>query len=337
MPEPTTTTTPATSDPADPPNSAKAASTADGTPAPSGAPSEREFTIAERSQVQLVFRRFLQHRLAVVSLVVLLALVLLAYIGGALWKYGYEEFTPDNSAAPSLEHPFGTASDGKDLFAQVLRGTQISLQIAVLVAIFSTVFGTLWGAVAGYFGGLVDSILMRITDLVLTLPLIAVAAMLGHGAENSEWSLLRNAGWALIAVVIASLYWAYVSRVARGVVLSLREKEFIEAARALGSGHWRIILRHLVPNALGSIIVNATILISVAILLETALSYLGFGVKAPDTSLGLLVSSAQSALSTRPWLFYFPGLFIIIIALCINFIGDGLRDALDPQQTKVRR
>jgi ABC-type dipeptide/oligopeptide/nickel transport system permease subunit len=296
-------------------------------PAPGAAP-EREFTVAERSQTQLVLRRFLQHRLAVVSLVVLVLLVLLAYVGSAVWKYKFGEYTSDESEPPSFEHPFGTDSSGRDQFAQVLRGTQISLQIAVLVAFFSTLIGTVWGAVAAYFGGGTDTVMMRIADLILTLPLIAVAAMLGHGFGGTWW---------LISLVIAGLYWAYVSRVARGVVLSLREKEFVEAAKALGASDGRIILRHLVPNALGSIIVNATILIAVAILLETALSYLGFGVTAPDTSLGLLVSESQTALTTRPWLFYFPGLFIIIIALCVNFIGDGLRDALDPQQTKVRR
>jgi ABC-type dipeptide/oligopeptide/nickel transport system permease subunit len=306
------------------------------TPAPASAPaagpttpaSEREFTVEERSQLQLVLRRFLRHRLAVVSLVVLVLLVLLAYVGGSLWKYPFGEFTPDKSAAPSLDHPFGTDAAGKDQFAQVLRGTQISLQIAVLVALFSTLVGTTWGAIAGYFGGLTDTIMMRVSDLILTLPLLAVAAMLAHNFGGSWW---------LMSLVIAGLYWAYVSRVARGVVLSLREKEFIEAARALGASDARIIFRHLVPNALGAIIVNATILIAVAILLETALSYLGFGVRPPDTSLGILVSEAQTALTTRPWLFYFPGLFIILIALTINFIGDGLRDALDPQQTKVRR
>jgi glutathione transport system permease protein len=304
-------------------------------PAPVSAPEagprtsvpEREFTVAERSQFQLVLRRFLQHRLAVGSLVVLVLLVLLAYVGGALWKYPFGEFTPDKSDAPSLSHPFGTDAAGKDQFAQVMRGTQISLQIAVLVAFFSTVVGTVWGAIAGYFGGLTDTILMRVSDLVLTLPLLAVAAMLAHNFGGTWW---------LISVVIAGLYWAYVSRVARGVVLSLREKEFIEAAKALGASDARIIFRHLVPNALGSIIVNATVLVAIAILLETSLSYLGFGVRPPDTSLGILVSEAQTALTTRPWLFYFPGLFIILIALTINFIGDGLRDALDPQQTKVR-
>ena len=294
---------------------------------PGTAAPEREFTVAERSQLQLVVRRFMQHRLAVGSLVVLVLLILLAYVGSALWKYDFGQFTPDKSDAPSLDHPFGTDAAGKDQFAQVLRGTQISLQIAVLVAFFSTVVGTVWGAVAGYFGGLTDTILMRISDLVLTLPLLAVAAMLAHNFGGSWW---------LISVVIAGLYWAYVSRVARGVVLSLREKEFIEAAKALGASDARIIFRHLVPNALGSIIVNATVLVAIAILLETSLSYLGFGVRPPDTSLGILVSEAQTALTTRPWLFYFPGLFIILIALTINFIGDGLRDALDPQQTKVR-
>ncbi|GAA1288021.1 ABC transporter permease [Pseudonocardia aurantiaca] len=294
-----------------------------------GAPaSEREFTVAERSQWQLVLRRFLQHRLAVISLCVLVALVLLAYVGGALWRYDFGQITPDNSEPPSLAHPFGTDSVGKDQFAQVLRGTQISLQIAVLVALFSTLVGTIWGSIAGYFGGRTDTILMRISDLILTLPLIAVAAMLSQNFGGSWW---------LVSLVIAGLYWAYVSRVSRGVVLSLREKEFIEAAKALGASDARIIFRHLVPNALGSIIVNATILVATAILLETSLSYLGFGVRVPDTSLGILVSEAQTALTTRPWLFYFPGLFIILIALTINFIGDGLRDALDPQQTKVRQ
>ena len=289
---------------------------------------DREFTVEERSQAQLVLRRFLRHRAAMVSLVVLVLLILLAYVGGALWTYKVGEITPDNSQPPSFDHPFGTDAVGKDQFAQVLGGTRISLQVSVMVAVLSTLVGTLWGSVAGYFGGRTDSIMMRIADLVLTLPLVAVAAMLANNFGGT---------WYLIALVIAGLYWAYVSRVARGVVLSLREKEYIEAAKALGASDTRIILRHLVPNALGSILVNLTILVALAILLETALSYLSFGVQTPDTSLGLLVSEAQTALTTRPWLFYFPGLFIIIIALTINFIGDGLRDAFDPQQTKVRQ
>ncbi|MGH3695822.1 MAG: ABC transporter permease [Pseudonocardiaceae bacterium] len=289
---------------------------------------ERKFSAAQRSQLQLIVRRFRRHRLAMASLVVLLALVLLAFVGGAVWKYSVADLTSDESVPPSWDHPFGTDAAGHDTFAQVLRGTQISIGISVLVAVFATVIGTLWGTTAGYYRGRLDTVMMRIADLVLTLPLLAVAAVLGHNVGGSWW---------LIAVVIAGLYWAYVARVARGVVLSLREKEFVEAARALGASDARIIFRHLMPNAFGSIIVNATVLVSVAILLETALSYLGFGVRPPDTSLGLLVSEAQTAVETRPWLFYFPGLFIIVIALTINFIGDGLRDALDPQQTRLRK
>ncbi|PRX49030.1 peptide/nickel transport system permease protein [Prauserella shujinwangii] len=301
--------------------------TGEGTTVAGPSRTEREFTVAERSQAQLVIRRFLQHRLAVGSLIVLLAVVLLAFVGGALWKYNVADITPDESQPPSWEHPFGTDAVGHDSFAQVLRGTQISLGVAVLVALIATFVGTIWGAVAGFYRGWLDTVLMRIADLVLTLPLLAVAAVLGDVAGGSWW---------LIAFIIGGLYWAYVSRVARGVVLSLREKEFIEASKALGASDLRIIFKHLVPNALGSVIVNATILVAIAILIETALSYLGFGVRPPDTSLGLLVSDNQTAVSTRPWLFYFPGLFIIIIALTINFIGDGLRDAFDPQQKKVR-
>jgi ABC-type dipeptide/oligopeptide/nickel transport system permease subunit len=288
---------------------------------------EREFTVAQRSQAQLVLRRFLRHRLAMISSVVLLSVVLLAFVGGWLWKYSVVDITPDESEPPSWEHPFGTDAAGKDQFALVLRGTQISIGISVLVALFSTVVGAIWGATAGYYRGAVDTVMMRVADLVLVLPVLPVAAVLAHNVGGSWW---------LISFVIAGLAWAYVSRVARGVVLSLREKEFIEAAKAIGASDTRIIFRHLVPNALGAIIVNATLLVATAILIETALSYLGFGVRPPDTSLGLLVSQAQTAVGTRPWLFYFPGLFIILIALTINFIGDGLRDAFDPQQTKVR-
>jgi peptide/nickel transport system permease protein len=289
---------------------------------------EREFTVRERTQLQLTMRRFLRHRLAVASIVVLLLVVAFAFLGPLLWHYDYTQFTPDNSVAPSLKHPFGTTEDGKDELALVMRGTQQSVKVAILTALAATVIGAIWGSVAGFYRGAVDTVLMRITDLVLTLPLFAVAAVLAGNTRGTWW---------LIALVIAGLQWATVSRVVRGVILSLREKEFIEAARALGASDTRIIFRHLLPNAIGAVIVYATILVALAILLETALSFLGFGIRAPDTSLGLLVNNARTAVDTRPWLFYFPGLFIIMIALAINFIGDGLRDALDPRQQRVRQ
>jgi peptide/nickel transport system permease protein len=291
---------------------------------------EREFTVARRSQTQMVIRRFMAHKLAVGSLVVFVLVVIISLIGGRFWKYNYADITDEFSSPPSLAHPMGTDDIGHDSLAQVLRGAQKSVQVALLVAFLSTTVGTVVGAVAGYYRGWVDSALMRFTDLVLTIPSIAILAVLAA-------TLADKAGnWFFVGVVLALLLWTYIARVVRGTFLSLREKEFVEAARALGASDTRIMFRHLLPNATGSIIVNATIMVSVAILTETALSYLGLGIKSPDTSLGLLISTGQQAAQTRPWLFYFPGLMIIVIALTINFVGDGLRDAFDPTQTRVR-
>ncbi|MFI5933554.1 ABC transporter permease [Actinoplanes sp. NPDC051494] len=285
--------------------------------------------VVVRTQTELVLRRFLRHRAAVTSLGVLLVVVLFAFAGPLLWRYGYADITDDLSQPPSATHPFGTDQIGHDTFAQVMRGTQQSVKIALAIALIGTVFGALWGAIAGLHRGRLDLIMMRLVDVVLTLPSIAVAAAVAaQGVGQSRW-------WA-IAVVLGALTWPYVSRVVRGVVLALREQEFVEAARALGAGNTRIVLRHLLPNALGPIIVTATLTIATGILGEAALSFLGVGVQAPDTSLGLLVSINKDAVNTRPWLFYFPGLFIIAVALTVNFIGDGLRDAFDPKQTRVR-
>lgn len=291
---------------------------------------DREFTVRARSQAEVIVRRFLRHKLAVASLVVFVCTVLLAFVGGHFWRYKYNVYTNDLSQSPSLKHPFGTDATGYDTFSQVLRGTQRSIEIALFVALASTIIGSIYGAIAGYFRGFTDTMMMRIVDMFLTFPILAVAALLG-----AKFGSKAN-GWFFIALILSVLTWPYVSRIVRGVVLSLREKEYIEASRALGASSTRIIFRHLIPNAMGPIIVAVTILVALAILTETALSYVGFGVQFPDTSLGLLVSQGQTAIDDRPWLFYFPGLFIILIALAVNFIGDGLRDAFDPQQTRVR-
>jgi ABC-type dipeptide/oligopeptide/nickel transport system permease subunit len=291
---------------------------------------EREFTVVRRSQTQMIIRRFMAHKLAVGSLIVFVLVVIVSLIGGRFWKYGYADITDEFSSPPSLEHPMGTDDIGHDSFAQVLRGAQKSVQVALMVAFLATTLGTVIGALAGYYRGWVDSALMRFTDLVLTIPSIAILALLAA-------TVTEQAGnWFFIGLVLALLQWTYIARVVRGTFLSLREKEFVEAARALGASDARIMFRHLLPNATGSIIVNATITVAVAILLETSLSYLGLGIQPPDTSLGLQVAAGQQAATTRPWLFYFPGLIIVIIALTINFVGDGLRDAFDPTQTRVR-
>jgi len=308
----------------------------DATTASDGGPSlpagpDREFTVKARSQGQMVFRRFLRHRIAIVSLVLLLLVALGAFIIPIFWKYSYRTILPtaESNAHPSWKHPFGTDTIGHDMLAQTLRGAQKSLEIAALVAVASTFIGVVVGAVAGYFRGWTDAVLMRFTDLVLTIPALAIAATLGfqiHGSGNSL----------LIAVVLTLTFWMSTARIIRGEFLSLREKEFVEAARASGASDGRIIFKHILPNVVGPMIVSATLAVAAAILTETALSFVGAGVKDPDTSLGLLVATNQRAFRTRPWLFWYPGLLIIIIALTINFIGDGLRDAFDPKQTRVR-
>ncbi|MER5623499.1 dipeptide/oligopeptide/nickel ABC transporter permease/ATP-binding protein [Streptosporangium sp. NPDC002544] len=285
---------------------------------------------AEPGQWRTVIARFRRHRLAVVSLVVLVLVALFAFVGPLLWHYQYDQITPDNSKPPSATHPLGTDSLGHDLLAQVMRGTQQSLLIALSVALGAALIGTVTGIVAGFYRGRTDALLMRVVDLFLTVPTIAVAAVLGHNFAGES-------GWFLIAAVLAALMWTTVARVVRGVVLGLREREFVAAARSLGASNVRIMASHILPNVAGPIIVSVTILVASAILAETALSFIGFGVQPPDTSLGLLIANAQSAVGTRPWLFYSPGVVILLIALSINFIGDGLRDALDPAQTRGPR
>jgi glutathione transport system permease protein len=307
-------------------------------------------TIEARTSGQLVRRRFFRHRAAMISLAVLVFVTVLAFssIGfgpfPGWWHQSYETTGPvvDGGGMtldvlpPFLDgdgfswgiHPFGQEDAGIDYFALTMRGVQESLVIAFVVGIVATLIGTLIGAFAGYFRGRTETVLMRITDLFLVVPLFVTAAVVGFKFGGQ--------GILVLAGALGLLIWVSLARLVRGEFLSLREKEYVEAARALGASGWRIIYRHLLPNAIGVIIVSATLTIAAAILLETALSFLGLGVRAPDTSLGLLVSEYQTASQTRPWLFYWPGLFIIAIALSVNFIGDGLRDAFDPRQTRVR-
>ncbi|MBR7834933.1 ABC transporter permease [Actinospica durhamensis] len=298
----------------------------------SGGMPQREFTVKARTQREIVFRRFLKHRAAVTSLIVFLLVVLFAFVGPLLWNQSFNFMSNDIEVPPSGTHPFGTDSNGYDLFADVMHGTARTLEIALSVSIASTVIGTVYGAVSGYFRGWVDTVMMRIADLILTIPAIVVAIIV-----SDKLSASISSAWYFLAFILSALFWPVCARIVRAQVLSLREKEFVEAARALGAKDTRIIFRHIVPNCLGSIIVVLTLTVANTVLVETALSFLGFGVRPPDTSLGTLVSNGQTAIQDGfPWLFYFPALFIILIVLTINFIGDGLRDAFDPQQTRVR-
>ena len=309
---------------------------ADLAPAPVGIPEPpvgdqlAEFGVEAESQSRRILRRFVRHRLAMASLVVLLVLMTASFLGEAITSYRYDELTPDTNQSPSLEHWFGTDFIGHDMFTLVLRGARRSILVALIVAALATTFGATVGALAGYYRGFLDAVLMRVTDLFLTIPSIAVLLVLASRYRG------ESGNWMAIALVIAAFAWMPLARVVRGMFLSLREREFVEAARALGASDSRIILRHLLPNSLAPIIVNATLLVAAAILIETALSFLGFGIAPPDTSLGRLVAEGSNASYTRPWMFYLPGLWLMLICLCINFVGDGLRDAIDPRDAKMR-
>lgn len=289
---------------------------------------EREFTVRERTQTEQVIRRFMQHRAATISLVIFALMLLFAFLTPFFWHYKYNDITPQFNTPPTLQHPFGTDLIGHDGLAIATRGLQHSLLISFMLTAIAMLAGTALGAIAGFYRGVVDSIVMRFCDLMLTIPVIAIAAALGAATGGTWW---------MIGLILGVLAIWYVARLVRGVILSLREKEFIEASRALGASDWRIMARHLVPNALGPVLVLATISVAAGVLGETALSSIGFGVQPPDTSLGLQIQQAVTGFAYRPWQFYIPGVFVILIALTINFIGDGLRDAFDPRQTRVRQ
>lgn len=308
------------------------------------------------SQGQIVLRRFVRHRAAMTSLVILVAMIIFVFTAGGIllgtieepirfpgwWKYSIDD-VPEitNGGAPTLDllpplvdgtgvaigdHPFGQTMIGQDYFALVVRGAQQSIMVMLVIGLLGGFIGTVVGAVSGYFGKWIDNILMRLVDLVITIPVIIVGAVIGFQ--------IGNLGVFVLAVFLGLFAWTGLSRLVRGEFLTLREREFVDAARVAGAGNLRIIFKHILPNAIGVIIVSVTLLMSGAILLETALSYIGFGVTSPDTSLGTLISQNQDAFTVRPELFWYPGLFIVTIALCVNFIGDGLRDAFDPRQKR---
>ncbi|MBA2416949.1 MAG: ABC transporter permease [Geodermatophilaceae bacterium] len=291
---------------------------------------EREFTIKARSQRQQIARRFLHSKQAMGGLIVLALLVLAGWVGPLFYRFGFNEFDPLNrSVGPGVGgHPLGTEGLGRDLLAQLMRGVQRST-LTILIAVSISLFlGVAVGLLAGYYGGWVDNLLMRLVDLILTLPALVVLIVVASNFPQARTAVG-------IAVIIGVFGWLDLSRILRSQILGLREREFVEAAHALGASDRRIMFKHLIPNTLGSIIVWATLAGATTILLEASLTYLGFGVQ-NDISLGKLVSDGVSAAQTRPWLFYYPGIMLLIIALCINLIGDGIRDAFDPSNKKVR-
>jgi peptide/nickel transport system permease protein len=286
-----------------------------------------------RSQWQLFVRRFLRHRLAILSILVLVLLYIVISFPHLFAPYPLNPKTLAQPHGPTLKHLLGTDDLGRDQQTRVMYAAHLSMTIGILVALFSTVIGTAIGATAGYFGGWVDQLLMRMTDLFLVMPAIAVIAMAQNGLQDKSFPLIGKVTTPELMIGLLSiLFWMPISRIVRGLFLSIKEKEFIEAARASGASSVRIMVRHILPNTIGPIVVNTTLVVAQAILLESALSFLGLGVKPPSVSLGSMLSDAEQWVGTHnAYLIYFPGLVLLIIVLAVNFLGDGLRDAFDPQ------
>lgn len=301
-----------------------------GTPAGGGV--EREFTIKARSQRQQVIRRFLRNRVGMTGLVIFVLLLVFGFLGPLVYRVDYaSQDSGAQSVSPGVQgYPLGSDAIGRDLLAGLMQGVQRSLFIVLLFVVIALPLGLLIGALAGYFGRWVDSVLMRLVDLILTVPLLVVLIVVASNFSSSRTPLG-------VGIILGLFGWLDLARIVRSQFLSLREKEYVEAAHALGASNSRIIFKHLIPNALGSLIVWTTLAAATAIILEASLTYLGFGVNgANQTSLGRLVSDGVQATTTRPWLFYFPGITLLIIVLSINLIGDGIRDAFDPSNRRVR-
>jgi len=289
---------------------------------------EQEFfnqSAIEESMTVRIWRRFTHHKLAVLGGLVIIALVFVAVF--ASWVAGQDPYYQDYSALkspPSAKHILGTDALGRDVWARIVYATRISLSVSLVAVLIYTLIGTALGSIAGYYGGIVDTIVMRLTDIVMCFPLliiiITVVALVGPSLYN-------------IMAVIGLLAWPSICRLVRGQFLSIRQQEYVSAAHCVGVPGRRIMFRHMLPNVVGPITVAATFGMAGAILTEASLSFLGLGVPPPQSSWGEMLYEAQklSILESMPWLWIPPGAMIAICVLCINFVGDGLRDALDPR------
>lgn len=292
------------------------------------------------SQGTIVRRRFFRNRGALAGMVVLGLMIILVYssIGFDVfglkvpgwWRFNYltnYDVEPGSGGAPNAVHWFGQDELGRDLFARVMRGAQQSFVVVVVYGALAGAIGIVVGSIAGFYRGKVDAVLMRLTDVIIIIPIVILGAVIGRS--------VGGLGAFTLAVGLGLVGWTSLARLVRGEFLSLREREFVDAARVAGASNPQILFKHILPNAMGVVVVSLSLLMSGAVLLEAALSYLQVGIVPPDVSLGQLLSLYQGAFATRPWLFWYPGAFIILIALSINFIGDGLRDAFDPRQRRM--
>lgn len=279
--------------------------------------------VAAVSRGRLALRRFLRRRLAVFGLVLLVLLFVVAFVGPFLTKWSYDQKDFESFLSPPTgTHWFGTDQVGADLYAQTVRGMQKSLIIGLLTAVFATGLAAVVGATAGYFGGWLDRILMWGVDLLLVLPAFLIQALVSPA--------FRGRSWLLFVLLLAAFQWMITGRIVRGMTLSIKEREYVQAARFTGVSPYRIIFRHILPNMSSLLIIDGTINVALAIIGEAGLSFFGFGIQTPDISLGTLIAEGSAAFLTDSWLFLFPAGMLVAIVLSVNLIGDGLRDALDP-------
>lgn len=291
---------------------------------------------------QDAWRRLKENKIAMGALVVIILFIIFAVVGPWLVPYGYEQqIRGDESLFPCMKHPFGTDNLGRDLLVRVMIGTRISMGIGVGASLIVLIIGSIYGAVSGLLGGKSDSVMMRIVEIIYSLPDILIIILLQlmlkpileEKSASGSGGVLQVLGPGIIAifVVFGLLYWVGMARIVRAQVLSLKEMEYINAARALGANNRRLIFKHLLPNSMGTIIVTTMLQIPAAIFTEAFLSFLGLGVSAPLASLGSLSSQALNGISSYPYMLIFPALAISLIILSFNLFGDGLRDALDPK------
>lgn len=286
-------------------------------------------TYRQRGQLEMAVERFRRHRLAMVALVVVVGLALVSAFAPIVSPYDPNKTNLSLIfEAPSLQHPMGTDNLGRDLLTRILFGGRVSLAIGVLAALLALTLGTLIGAVAGFYGGFVDGLLMRLVDVLLSIPRLFLIVLL---------AVVLGGSVITIVLVLGALSWMRTSRIVRATVLSLKGREFVEAARAIGAGNVRIMVRHLLPNIVAPIVVAATLGVAGAIIAESTLSFLGLGIQKPTSTWGNMLTDATSDMSQAPWVAIFPGLAIFLAVVSINFVGDGLRDALDPRHVVGKR
>lgn len=281
----------------------------------------------QETYLQSVARRFRYHKMGTISMFVLLAIVLLAVFGPLFSPYKPTDISTAFKAAPSMAHILGTDQIGRDMFTRLLYGTRVSLLVGVLSTLLATAIGVVLGLIAGYFGGVADMIIMRFTDMVMSFPYILLVLVAATIFEPGMWNII---------LILGFVDWPGVARLVRGSVLSIREEDYVHSSEIAGMSRRYILFSDILPNVMAQVLIFATSVMAISILDESALSFLGMGIQAPQASLGNLLNGAESLTLLRdcPWLWLPPGLMIVILVISVNFIGDALRDAMDPTTTK---